>query len=197
MLGPRLYCIFFKQIGDICENHNMDYHWYADDFQIYIVVLTDLLQRYVHEAHALPLRHTRVEVFKLARDEPRQNRAYNFCPKTQGCERNWQILAFRLVVTLYTIQHMLTRAPPTGAGRSTFSHLILNCKQFTKLYILLTCQQIGVNTFYKCNEFQVNIFDSYWEILIMQKKYPKFLCTMSKQGQITLDIQITGSPALL
>jgi hypothetical protein len=28
-------------------------------------------------------------------------------------------------------------------------------------------------------------------------KYPKFLCTMSKQGQITLDIQITGSPALL
>jgi hypothetical protein len=29
------------------------------------------------------------------------------------------------------------------------------------------------------------------------KKYPKFLCTMSKEGQITLDIQITGSPALL
>jgi hypothetical protein len=29
------------------------------------------------------------------------------------------------------------------------------------------------------------------------KQYPKFLCTMPKQGQITLDIQITGSPALL
>jgi hypothetical protein len=41
-----------------------------------------------------------------------------------------------------------TKAPLTGAGRSTFSYLILNCKQFTKLYILLTCQQIGVNTFY-------------------------------------------------
>jgi hypothetical protein len=81
-----------------------------------------------------------------------------------------------------------TRAPPTGAGRSTFSYLILNCKQFTKLNILLTCQQIGVNTFYKCIEFQV---------LIILKKYPKCLCTMSKQGQITLDIQITGSPALL
>ena len=53
-----------------------------------------------------------------------------------------------------------TRAPPTGAGRSTFSYLILNCKQFTKLYILLTCQQIGVNTFYKSIEFQVNSFDS-------------------------------------
>ena len=33
--------------------------------------------------------------------------------------------------------------------------------------------------------------------LIILKKYPKFLCTMSKQGQITLDIQITGSSALL
>jgi hypothetical protein len=53
---------------------------------------------------------------------------------------------------------------PTGAGHSTFSYLILNCKQYTKLYILLTCQQIGVNTFYKCIEFQVNNFDSYWEI---------------------------------
>jgi hypothetical protein len=93
----------------------------------------------------------------------------------------------------------LTRAPPTGAGRSTFSYLILNCKQFTKLYILLTCQQIGVNTFYKCIEFQVNSFDSYWEILIILKKYPKclHLYVMSKQEQITLDIQITGSPALL
>ena len=63
--------------------------------------------------------------------------------------------------------------------------------------ILLTCQQIGVNTFYKCIEFQVNSFDSYGEILIILKKYPKCLCTVSKQGQITLDIQITGSPALL
>ena len=36
----------------------------------------------------------------------------------------------------------LTRAPPTGAGRSTFSYLILNCKQFTKLYILLTMMVI-------------------------------------------------------
>jgi hypothetical protein len=35
-----------------------------------------------------------------------------------------------------------TRAPPTGAGRSTFSYLILNCKQFTKLYILLTMMVI-------------------------------------------------------
>ena len=90
-----------------------------------------------------------------------------------------------------------TRAPPTGAGRSTFSYPILNCKPFTKLYILLTCQQIGVNTFYKCIEFQVNSFDSYWEILIILKKYPRFLCTMSKQGQITLDIQIAGASALL
>jgi hypothetical protein len=30
-----------------------------------------------------------------------------------------------------------TRAPPTGAGWSTFSYPILNCKQFIKLYTLL------------------------------------------------------------
>ena len=63
--------------------------------------------------------------------------------------------------------------------------------------VVFSCQQIGVNTFYKRIEFQVNSFDSYWEILIILKKYPQFLCTMSKQGQITLDIQITWSPALL
>jgi hypothetical protein len=63
--------------------------------------------------------------------------------------------------------------------------------------VVFSCQQNGVNTFYKCIEFQVKSFDSYWEILIILKQYPKFLCTMSKQGQITLDIQITESPALL
>ena len=63
--------------------------------------------------------------------------------------------------------------------------------------VVFSCQQIGFNTFYKCIEIQVNSFDSYWGILIILKKYPKFLCTMSKQEQITLDMQITGSPALL
>ena len=66
--------------------------------------------------------------------------------------------------------------------------------------VVFSCQQIGVNTFYKCIEFQVNSFDSYWEILIILKKNtPNFYvqCTMSKQGQITLNIHITGSPALL
>jgi hypothetical protein len=51
--------------------------------------------------------------------------------------------------------------------------------------VVFSCQQIGVNTFYKCIEFQVNRFDSYWEILIILKQYPKFLCNMPKQGQIT------------
>jgi hypothetical protein len=39
--------------------------------------------------------------------------------------------------------------------------------------VFFSCQQIGVNTFYKCIEFQVNSFDSYWEILIILKKYPQ------------------------
>ena len=65
--------------------------------------------------------------------------------------------------------------------------------------VVFSCQQIGVNTFYKCTEFQVNSFDNYWEILIkcILKQFAKFLYTMSKQWQITLDKQITGSSALL
>jgi hypothetical protein len=59
-------------------------------------------------------------------------------------------ISFELLPLLYNLLNICkTRSPPTGAGRSTFSHPILNCKQFTKLYILLTCQQIGINTFYK------------------------------------------------
>lgn len=38
VLGPRLYCIFSKPIGDICISHDMNYHCYADDTQLYIVV---------------------------------------------------------------------------------------------------------------------------------------------------------------
>ena len=72
----------------------------------------------------------------------------------------WKVL-FNIFLHLNYNSSSKTRAPPTGAGHLTFSYLILNCKQFTKLYILLTCQQIGVNTFYKCIEFQVNSFDSY------------------------------------
>ena len=32
VLGPRLYCIFSKPIGDICECHDMGYHCYADEY---------------------------------------------------------------------------------------------------------------------------------------------------------------------
>jgi hypothetical protein len=36
--------------------------------------------------------------------------------------------------------------------------------------VVFSCQQIGVNTFYKCIQFQVNSFDSYGEILIILEK---------------------------
>jgi hypothetical protein len=38
--------------------------------------------------------------------------------------------------------------------------------------VVLSCQQNGVNTFYKCIEFQVNSFDSYWEILLQKGDPP-------------------------
>ena len=38
VLGPRLYCLFSKPLGEVCRRHEMAYHIYADDTQIYIVV---------------------------------------------------------------------------------------------------------------------------------------------------------------
>ena len=38
VLGPKLYCIFAKPVGEICRRHEMSYHTYADDTQVYQVI---------------------------------------------------------------------------------------------------------------------------------------------------------------
>lgn len=38
VLGPKIYCMYAKPIGEICHRNNMNYHCYADDTQIYIMV---------------------------------------------------------------------------------------------------------------------------------------------------------------
>ena len=38
VLGPKLYCIFAKPVGEICRRHGMSYHSYADDTQVYQVI---------------------------------------------------------------------------------------------------------------------------------------------------------------
>ncbi|CAC5412707.1 unnamed protein product [Mytilus coruscus] len=38
VLGPELYCLFSKPIGEICHRHGMPYHCYADDTQVYMFI---------------------------------------------------------------------------------------------------------------------------------------------------------------
>ena len=48
VLGPKLYCIFAKPVGENCRRHGMSYHSYADDTQIYqdIKPQVDLSERW-------------------------------------------------------------------------------------------------------------------------------------------------------
>ena len=36
VLGPKVYCIYSKPVGDIIHKHGLTYHCYADDSQVYI-----------------------------------------------------------------------------------------------------------------------------------------------------------------
>ena len=38
VLGPRLYCMFAKPVGEIYRRHGMSYHRYADDTQVYQIL---------------------------------------------------------------------------------------------------------------------------------------------------------------
>ena len=38
VLGPRKYCMFSKPIGEIVRRHNLQYHCYADDSQVYMSI---------------------------------------------------------------------------------------------------------------------------------------------------------------
>lgn len=38
VLGPKIYCIFSRPLAEICLHHGMQYHVYADDTQVYLIV---------------------------------------------------------------------------------------------------------------------------------------------------------------
>ena len=40
VLGPKVYCMYSKPVGDIIQKHKLTYHCYADDTQVYITFKT-------------------------------------------------------------------------------------------------------------------------------------------------------------
>lgn len=38
VLGPKIYCIFSRPLTEICLHHGMQYHVYAEDTQVYLIV---------------------------------------------------------------------------------------------------------------------------------------------------------------
>lgn len=38
VLGPKNFCVFSRPLTEICLHHGMQYHIYADDTQVYLIV---------------------------------------------------------------------------------------------------------------------------------------------------------------
>jgi hypothetical protein len=38
VLGPKNYCMYTKLVGEIINRHNVKYHCYADDTQVYTIL---------------------------------------------------------------------------------------------------------------------------------------------------------------
>ena len=47
MLGPLLYLLYTSPLADIIKRHNSEYHFYADDTQLYVVFKTNCVDRMV------------------------------------------------------------------------------------------------------------------------------------------------------
>jgi hypothetical protein len=70
-------------------------------------------------------------------------------------------------VSIWNLEYLFTIKRGTNYNKADDPVICISNKMLGG--VVFSCQQIGVNTFYKCIEFQVNSFDSYWEILIILK----------------------------
>ena len=47
VLGPFLYLLYTSPLADIVKRYNLEYHFYADDTQLYVAFKTDCLDKMV------------------------------------------------------------------------------------------------------------------------------------------------------
>jgi hypothetical protein len=112
------------------------------------------------------------------------NETQHTCSLSQSKEMYlipWMILETEIV--------FLVKFTPTTISMDHISFGHHNNSNKMLYRVVFSCQQNRINTFYKCIEFQVNSFDSYWEILIMLKQYPKFpqhTCSLSQSKEMYL-----------
>ena len=84
-LRSRLNCIFAKPISEICRCHNFNYHIYADDTQVYLLITGKIYP------NAWKLDYQTL-VCGWSQIKPRTNRTYCICTKTP-CEGIFRMLS--------------------------------------------------------------------------------------------------------
>jgi hypothetical protein len=116
VLGPRIYCMYAKPIGNICYRNKMNYHCYADDTQIYIMIETwDNWNDISDQLSACLTDIQKLDEFKLAEIKSRKNGTH-YIRVRLDCVK-LKVLILLLVTTSFAIPPLLKISGRTSTLR--------------------------------------------------------------------------------